>query len=397
MNGAFSSPQKHFLSTDFFVEDDYDSQNVYLSVALNRAAFCQQGMTSNQCSVGHNLDQILTNGSIQGPLYDWVVNLNSDVKLADVYNQLSGEIHVSGRNALLEDSRFLREAVQNRLLESRADDKAVWTHVFGSDATVKGDGNTANTDRKIGGLFVGVDGQLNEHWTAGMVAGYSNAKIESDPRHSEQDRKDYHLGAYTKGTYGAASFQAGLGHALHDISSERRINLPKLQETLRADYDAATTQLFVEGSYRVKIGEKTAIEPLVNLAYVHTSTDAFTEKGGMAALQGQTDRANLFVSTLGTRFSHEFNLSAEHQGKFWGTVGWRHGFGDTDKKGYLKFDQATPKFGINGTPVVKDAAVLELGVQLPISSNVDVGIMYNGLAGKGVNDHGAKAYLNWRF
>ncbi|MCD1126647.1 hypothetical protein LPW36_11680 [Jinshanibacter sp. LJY008] len=65
-------------------------------------------MTSNQCNVGEQEDE---DNNIKNEIIS-----QPDIESAkDALNQLSGEIHTSAKNALLEDSCFLCEAISNRL------------------------------------------------------------------------------------------------------------------------------------------------------------------------------------------------------------------------------------------------------------------------------------------
>ncbi|WP_199194927.1 hypothetical protein, partial [Phyllobacterium phragmitis] len=80
-----------------------------------------------------------------GSLFTAVLNL-SNAEVSGALGQLSGEIHASAKTALVEDSRFLRNAVNDRI-------RAAFDGVGASGGTVMayGDGGpqavAATTDR----------------------------------------------------------------------------------------------------------------------------------------------------------------------------------------------------------------------------------------------------------
>jgi outer membrane autotransporter protein len=81
-----------------------------------------------------------------------------------------------------------------------------------------------------------------------------------------------------------------------------------------------------------------------------------------------------------------------------GMVGWRHAFGDTTPLATQAFAFAsTNSFDIAGTPIAKDAAVLEAGLDFAISDNATLGLSYTGQFGAHATDNGAKADFDIRF
>lgn len=369
---------------------DYDPQNVYLVITRNNTSFCTSDMSYNQCSTGSNIE---SHGS--GQIYDVIASQASFEDAKYAFDQLSGEIHASAKGAMLEDSRFLREAVNSHLLEPSSDDGA-WAHAFGSWGTFDNDGNAADLKRNIGGIFVGVDSFINDTWTMGIVGGASKADIKSNKRRSSIDRDDYHLGAYAKGSWDNISLRAGVGHTWHSLSSDRYVDIPGLQDRLKADYDASTTQIYAEGSYQIAINDAITLEPYINGAYVLTHTDSFNENGGIAKLSSNKDNTDMFFSTVGSRFTHQFELDGGSAIKTWGTVGWRYAFNEVTPNSQMNFSGYNG-FDIKGTPISKNVAVVEVGSEYRISPELSIGLMYNGQLGNNSNDHGAKTYLNWRF
>ncbi len=373
---------------------EYDPNNVYLVVTRNSTGFCAPGMSANQCAVGDNIEKI---GS--GEIYDLIASQETLEGARKVFDSLSGEVHASVKATTLEDSRFLREAINNRMLDQEVG-RGAWVHTFGSWGTFNGNDNTAQIKRTIGGLLVGADTELNEHWQAGLVTGYSKADIDSDERNSNAKREDLNLGAYAQGKWGNASVRTGVGFSWHDYSSKRELDVFGKDSRLTADYNANTTQLFAEGSYQFLAAKTTILEPFVNASYVRLHTEGFTEKGdgmvGMVKLSSGSDNTDMVFSTVGARVKQPFELANGVKGKVWGMTGWRHAYNDSNPTASLNF-QGQSSFMVNGTPMTKDALALEFGVEANITPAVSAGVMYNGQIGSGVADHGAKAYVRWLF
>ncbi|WP_434778171.1 autotransporter outer membrane beta-barrel domain-containing protein [Neisseria sp. Ec49-e6-T10] len=368
---------------------DYDPQNVYLVVTRNSVGFCTEGMTDNQCSVGKDIEE-----QGDGDIYDLITSQQTIEDAKNAFDQLSGEIHASAKGALLEDSRFLREAINKRLQSSS---NGVWVHTFGSWGKFKGNDNAADLKRDIGGFFLGADKQLGEQWQVGFMGGYSRAELDVDNRHSNADRDDAHIGVYTQGQWGNASVRLGAGHSWHDFSTTRNIEFPGLKDRVTANYDAQTTQVFAEGSYKFQVGKTTELEPFVSGAYVHLKTDGFTEKGGIAKLMSDSDKSDIFFSTIGTKATHQFELGKGQPAKVWAKAGWRHAFNQKDTIANLSFQSGGKGFEVKGTPIEKNTAALEFGMEASLSKNTNIGLMYNGQIGADTQDHGAKVYFNWVF
>ncbi|MFX8573833.1 autotransporter domain-containing protein, partial [Acinetobacter baumannii] len=87
-----------------------------------------------------------------------------------------------------------------------------------------------------------------------------------------------------------------------DITATRSVILPGLSDTLTGHYNAGTAQVFGELGYGINAGAA-RFEPFANLAYVSLHTDAFTEKGGAAALTSAATATDTTFSTLGLRTS----------------------------------------------------------------------------------------------
>src|SRR5205823_3570840 len=114
VTGTFASlTQATPLSTPFLSFGlSYDANAAYLNVGRSDVTFASIGQTANQTATGGGLDST----PLSSPLVAAVAQLDTS-SAGSALDQRSGEVHASAKTALVEDSRFVREAITDRLLE----------------------------------------------------------------------------------------------------------------------------------------------------------------------------------------------------------------------------------------------------------------------------------------
>lgn len=392
----------------------YDTNNVYLTMTRNDTLFQNVGVTPNQIATGGGIENL----SLGNPVYDAVLNLSAP-QARYAFDQLSGEIHASAKTVMLEDSRFLRNAVNDRIraafdgvgavampvmayadggpqyVPATTDRFAVWGQAFGSWGHWNSDGNAARLDRSIGGFFIGADSPVFDTWRFGAIAGYSRTSFNVKDRHSSGASDNYHVGFYGGTTWGDLAFRTGAAYTWHDISTWRSVTLPGFGNSLRGDYNAATAQVFGELAHGFSAG-RAGFEPFANLAYVNLHTDGFTELGGLAALASPSSSTNATFTTLGLRTSTTFDVGGSTLTAK-GMLGWRHAFGDVTPLSTMRFAGGGSTFSIGGVPIARNAAVVEAGLDYAVMLNATLGISYNSQLGSGVTDQSVRATFNMKF
>ena len=366
-----------------------DANNVYLDATRNAVAFSAVAKTANQKSVANAAEALGAGNAVYGA----VVGVTSNDAALAAFNSLSGEIHASSKTAMLEDSRFVRDAVTDRARTAPASG-GVWGQAFGSDGSFDGDGNASNLDRSIGGVFVGADTKVGEATKVGVAAGYSQASLDDD-RASSSDRDDYHVALYGGTRWGALGVRFGAAYTWHDLETTRLLALPGLANALDSNTDARTGQVFGEIGYGISTGA-TTFEPFAGIAYVNLDTDRFTEHGSAGALTSNGGSEELPTTTLGLRASTKFNVDNGTILTARGTLGWRHALDDVTPTETLAFAGGSA-FTIAGVPVAEDSLILGAGFDLNFTQDLSVGLSYDGQIGDGVEDHGVKGNLSWKF
>jgi outer membrane autotransporter protein len=381
----------------------YEANAVTLVLTRDGLAdFCLGGATANQCATGEGVESL---GS--GPLFVAVLVLSEGDALR-AFDALSGEIHASARTALLEDSRFPREAALARMrgafhapggspdiAERRVSDRlSFWGQGFGAWGDWDGDGNAARLDRSVGGFTMGGDAQVGETMRIGLFGGYSEGSFGVNDRASSASLDSLHLGAYGGGQWGEFGLRVGGAYGWHDLETGRSVQFGGFAGSLSADYEAHTLQGFAEAGLRLDVGAAT-LEPFGGLAHVTVRSDAFTEAGGAAALTVARRTTGATFTTLGLRAETRAGLG-EANVRLSAMLGWRHAFGDL-ASGAHRFAAGGTGFSAAGVPLADDTVAVEAGLDLTITPAVTFGIGYSGQFGRGVSDSGVQARVGIRF
>ena len=410
-----------------------DGNDVVLTMTRNATVFRDVAATPNQAAVATALDQ----SPIDSPLVLALLN-QTEPGARQAFDALSGEVHATVAGVLVNDSHFMRDAILARLVQAhhsvpggtsfaalgaagptavaasegaakmslgmgpgesaaalRGSSLAFWSQGFGSWGSFDGDGNAAAADRTLGGFVSGVDGYLGGGWRAGIAVGYTQSDTRVDARLSQADIDSYHLAAYAGGRLGAFALRAGAAWAWHDVKTKRTIAFPGFLERAETSYDGDTGQVFGELALPFVAG-KSALEPFAGLAYVHVSTDGFTENGGIAALTSRGTDQDVGYSRLGLRAAATMTFGGMHVVPY-ASAAWLHAFSDVTPDVALAFASPAAGFTISGVPVARDSAQLEAGLAIHLAPGATLGLSYQGQLGNDVEDHGVSGRFNWQF
>src|SRR3546814_7857059 len=99
---------------------------------------------------------------------------------------------------------------------------------------------------------------------------------------------------------GQVNFLACAAYTPNEVDSRRTVTVGGSQ-TLKADYDVNTTQLFTELGYAIPVGQASVVEPYLGVAWMSQKAKSFDESGGSAALHGDSQTDDVTIFTLGLR------------------------------------------------------------------------------------------------
>ncbi|MBO4224842.1 autotransporter domain-containing protein, partial [Bradyrhizobium neotropicale] len=422
----------------------YDANNVFLTFNRSSTTFPDVAATPNQRAVSSALQE----SSLTSPLVIAVLN-QSAAGARQAFDALSGEVHASARTAMLDDSRYLREAVLGRLRQAsfagdagpmaaltfggpqlaamesmsvssalayagaqksafpmkappavpaRLPETAFWAQGVGAWGRLDGNGNAAGMTRDLAGFFSGVDHRFAPNWIVGIAGGYTSSTVRVSDRASSADVETAHLAGYVGATYGALSLRGGAAASFSTLDTSRSVVFPNFFDTARARYDATTAQVFGEAGYGLTFGQ-VALEPFAGLAWVHLDTNSFNETGGsgIAALLGSGTKEDVGYSTLGARIATSFLLTNGMSLTPRASLAWQYALGDVTPTAALAFQSTGANFMVAGVPLARNAALVEGGLDLRVTPQASVGISYVGQLADGVQDHSVKGSFAWRF
>ncbi|TYC55823.1 autotransporter domain-containing protein [Rhodobacterales bacterium] len=412
VSGRFSSVDENFAFLDSDV--DYGDKSVTLTLTRNASSFSSAAQTPNQRATA---DGLASTGS-GNAAYDAVVVL-SETGAREAFNDLSGEIFASINPVLLQNARFTRITVGNRIRGAFdsvasadqaqfafhgsgeaaplavADGLAAWATGYGGWGTIDSDENAARTNYTTGGTIVGADTDMPGGWRAGLFAGIGTSHFDVPDRSSSGTATSYTFGAYAGNRFGAVGARLGAGLGLHDVGTSRHIRAGSFSANPKADYLATTGQLFGELGYAVDAGA-TRIEPFLGAALIHQNTPGFSEDGGAEALTSGSSTQVSGTATLGVRAERRFALRDDRDILLEGSVGWEHGIGDLTGTAALRLDGGDI-FEVTGAPVDRNVFQIGTGLSLALARDARLGLTYDGQFATSTQTHTLNARLSARF
>ena len=414
----------------------YTPTDVTLTLTRNATFFAGVAQTFNQRAVGGALDA----SPFGSALVQAVLPLSAPQAL-QAFEQLSGEVHPSTAGVLVDESRYVRDAVLGRLRQAsyggdasiaalslggpqvaalqnvEADgalayarspmvtkappltpeprrDIAFWAQGFGAWGKFDSDGNAASVNRDLAGFISGFDARFG-NWRGGFAAGYTGSQNNTDGRGSANVETG-HVAAYGAVSVGQWNVRAGGAYAFHSIDTDRSIVFPGFFDRATAHYEGGTGQIFGEASYGFAVGA-IAVEPFAGGAWVHLSTDPFNERGGAAALMAAATTFEVGYSTLGIRAASMIPLAGGMILVPRASVAWQHAFDDVTPSATLAFQSTGAAFVVAGVPIARDSLLIDTGLDLQINRNATFGVSYVGQLASNVADHAVKGKFVWRF
>lgn len=427
LSGQYQLVGDTMLSAVLGLAPSYDANHVYLTVAQARPLTAIAG-TSNQVATLGGVQSLAPTASgasqpesfgirpaayrapATSAVYTVLANLPTDAALRAAADQLSGEIHATAQGVLLEDSRYVRDAVIGRLrqageggsadtggpnVQDGAGGLAWWGQVVGEWGQQDSNGNAASTKQTSGGLLLGADHALGDNTRLGLSAGYTQTSVNTAARGSSLSSHDGDLSAYIGTQLGNLGLRAGAAYGWHTLDSTRFITVPGLAGHELGNYDADTAQVFGEAGYRFTF-KNTTLEPFAQAAWVRLHTDAFQEHGGAADLTGSGESHTLGYSTLGARLASSLPFHDDQRLSLHAMLGWRRAWSRTDTTSSMAFAGSAP-FVVEGLPIARNALATDAGLTVQVAKHAAFDLSWQGQFAHQAVDSGFRGSFNWQF
>jgi outer membrane autotransporter protein len=336
----------------------------------------------------------------------------------NVYLSLTPQLSASGdgfaslSTAMLDDSRYLRDAVLDRLQSGRdapgtvaptgfagdptlpdgSSGSGVWARTYGGVTHLNANGSAPSIDLATGGLAIGGDASAGAaHLGALFSTGVSGFSVPA--RDLTGSSANVSGGLYGGADWNNFYLSFGTTFTHHNVASTRTVALGGGGSTYHAAFTALTAQGFGEAGYEIDIGA-TSVTPFAGLAAVGNWTSGFTETGPAGVVTASPGFVQALISTLGVRLEHQFVLGDDMLVTLSGSAGWRHALGGTattsNSLGGFAF-QAT------GAPLAADALALTAGADLDISESLALRADYSALIAPSSASHALTATITGKF
>jgi outer membrane autotransporter protein len=383
---------------------NYTATDVGLTLDRNAQSFSTLATTRNARAVAQGLDSAGAGNAL------WRQAVQDDAPTAQAtFKALSNELHASTQTALIEDSRLVRNAMNDRLQQSQsaqafgstaqtlvgdASRGVVWTQAIGATGKTDGSRDVSGLDSHTSGLLFGVDVPLDDTWRVGALAGVSSSSFDLRHASGSTDSDNYHLGVYGGAKWGQLGLRLGAVRTWHELTAKRTLDLPGSSEHFKEDYKAATNQVFGELGYSIEMGNA-LLEPFANLAHVRLDTDSFDENSNLITLENKSQDNHITFSTLGLRAATHLNAGSVAV-KPNAMLGWRRAYGDVTPESRAAFSGGDT-FELAGAPIARSAAIIGVGVDLGLSDTLSVGLSYDGQVSSNTSDQSLNARLTLAF
>lgn len=393
IRGQFDSvqPDYLFLGTTLSAQPN----QLILNVGRNATGFADVAQTPNERALAMAADTL----GAGNPIYESILSSSTPWEARQAYRQLSGQIHADIASAQINDSRYLRETLNERLRQSeglthtsdiKANDGGAWAQLLGAWDHASGDTNATGYQAATYGILMGLDATYAADWQLGVSTGYTRTSLDGGYG-SNADSDNYHLGVYGGKQFGDLALRAGTTYSWHRIDTSRNVNYGFQSDRPDAKYSARTQQVFAEAGYGIKAAN-VSLEPFANLAYTNFQNNGIDENGGAAALHGDKQHTDATISTLGLRADTQLQAITLRS-----ELGWQHQYGDLDRGIGLMFDGSSSAMVVNSVPVSRDGAVLKVSAELAVSRDATLSLGYGGLISQNHQDNRVNAGFIWHF
>jgi autotransporter-associated beta strand protein len=297
--------------------------------------------------------------------------------------KMNGGATAPGGKAMVDGKSTGGGAVEP-VFQSGCDNRwGVWVTGFGDFVSVDGDANARGYQFTTGGVTLGLDYRLTDHFVIGVMGDYSHTWTALQPAgHIDADTGEggfyatwYDQGIYVNvGTFG--------GHNTYETS---RANIGGLST---GSTEGSQWSTFVGAGYDRHIGPVT-VGPIATLQYTSVHLDGFSENGSLAPLDIHSGSAESLRSDLGLRAFYQWQMGKlllrpsvkaawEHEYKY-STFPITAGFAGLPETAQTFYG---PRQG-------QDSAVVSAGVSAQWTPAITVYLNYDGQLGRSHYDANA--------
>jgi len=270
----------------------------------------------------------------------------------------------------------------------------LWFEMLGSFASQGDRDGIAGYSSDTIGFGVGLDGRLSRNFVAGFGFGGSFTQADVKQGLGKNSVDNYLMSLYGGYTDGGWTVNIAGGYAHSSLKSSRYASL--IDGYAHGSRGADTGYGSFEINYRFG-NRQSYFTPFYALDFIAYNEKGYTETGHLINMQVNSNRVNGCLQTFGTRIGTSWRHDNGWIFNPEFTVGWIHDYGDGAITTTGKFVEGGTPFTVIGASRNNDRALLGLGLNTMISSNLTTFARYDGeLAGK-YNNQTVQAGFNVKF
>ena len=279
---------------DFLI--DYNVVFGSVAVAVNAADLGDVSGDANINSFGSAVTSATANNRLSAPVFDALNALENAAGFEALALDLLPAINDGVTREIFETQRFASSLVQDRL---RQKGTGLWGEAFFRSADAEATSvSSLGYDADATGFTLGLDGQIGETVTVGVLANYADIELEAAGTAGARSRIDaFQIGAYAGFDLGQAYANAELGYSTSSVDSSRTA----LGAAVTSESDVNGVYASLNVGYDVDAGS-VAVTPSIGLRYADLSRDPFTETGGLG-LTLDSDSAEFLEARIGVRIA----------------------------------------------------------------------------------------------
>jgi autotransporter-associated beta strand protein len=412
LSGTFDEAVSDLVMLEPLLRYDYNNADVFLSFQLSGTSgngelddsFLK---TENQKAL-YNVFMKLPSSS---ELFNLVAYSATDANISEILGDLSGEVHAALFSALesvtYSSSQAMLRHIADYSLSSNTQkplsagegdymQNRVWVSIGASRAVMAANQNAAKTVFQGTELIAGYDLGLQNGFLGGFALNIADKDLKTNARGSKLSVKSIGFTAYLGKEFyltgGNLRLVLGGGIIKHDLESERRFNIGNAPQSLVANYNAHSWQLFFESAYGVPFGVS-IMEPFVTFGLTGVEIDGFTETGGPAALLAQSENHTRTWSELGVRIVAPIGSKVKTNLE----VGWKHLYGSINEVKTMAFQAGAVNFPVRGVTPNRNELAIGASIAFKASDYVTFSLKYEGAYGSEYREHSgtASAIFSW--
>ncbi len=389
LSGSFDNLEA--ANSALFLTDKlgYGAQNAFIDVTRNNVLFSDVALGSNQKAVANAIES-----QSGGPVFSAIADLQDVGSAQRAFDNLSGEFFATSRSALIQNSRYVRDAL-NSTMRTAGMAEHPWLNTWTYDGHQDSEGPRAGVKHDGYGLLIGNGGRIGKQGAMGFAIGAEKGQITMDDRASRADVTAYHIAGYLSGHTLALDLHSGISYSYLTLDSQRDITVAGLNGVAEADYHANLAQGFVEASHRFSFFDIVSFEPYGNAAYVWLQSPRGQETGNRAALVFDKETSEAAFTTAGLRM--EIQLLSSVPISLYGDVGYQHRMTEEANQMQLQFVQGGDQYEVEGLQPAENLTLLRVGVKADFSRDMHLLLEYQGDHAANVKDDSARVQFSMAF